>query len=77
MAGTSEDKGVKITDVEPGSSSYSNSIKKGDIIKKINRNPINSLDDYSETISGFEKGDVIMIRIDRAGSQGIRAFTIE
>ena len=69
--------GVKVFEVEEGSSGYKNSIKKGDVIKKINRKSIISIADYDEIISNFEVGDVIMLRIDRNGNQGIRAFTIE
>ena len=74
---TVNNNGVKVFEVEGGSSAYKNSIKKGDIIKKINRKPISSIAKYNEIIAKFEVGDVIMLRIDRNGNQGIRAFTIE
>tara|TARA_B100001123_G_scaffold205326_1_gene232825 strand:- start:787 stop:2133 length:1347 start_codon:yes stop_codon:yes gene_type:complete len=69
--------GAKIFEVEKGSPAQKNNLKKGDIIKKINRKPIESVEIYNEIISNFEQGDVIMLRIDRNGNQGIRAFTIE
>ena len=73
----SNDDGVKVIDLKEGSSSHKNGIKKGDIIKKINRKRINSVSDYNAQIIKFNAGDVIMLRIERNGNQGIRAFTIE
>ena len=73
----SNDDGVKVIDLKEGSSSHKNGIKKGDIIKKISRKRINSVSDYNAQISRFNAGDVIMLRIERNGNQGIRAFTIE
>jgi len=73
----SNDDGVKVIDLKEGSSSHRNGIKKGDIIKKISRKRINSVSDYNAQISKFNAGDVIMLRIERNGNQGIRAFTIE
>ena len=69
--------GVRVVDLEEGSSAHKNGIKKGDIIKKISRNRINTVSDYNTQISEFNVGDVIMLRIERNGNQGIRAFTIE
>ena len=72
-----DDDGVKVIDIKEGSSSHKNGIKKGDVIKKISRRRINNTSDYNAQISEFDVGDVIMLRIERDGSQGIRAFTIE
>tara|TARA_B100002052_G_scaffold121483_2_gene111824 strand:+ start:12025 stop:13374 length:1350 start_codon:yes stop_codon:yes gene_type:complete len=69
--------GVKVIDIKEGSSAYKNGIKKNDIIKKISRKKINNLSDYENQINQFNIGDVIMLRIERNGNQGIRAFTIE
>ena len=69
--------GVKVIDIKEGSSAYKNGIKKNDIIKKISRKKINNLSDYENQINQFNVGDVIMLRIERNGNQGIRAFTIE
>tara|TARA_Y100001970_G_scaffold267137_1_gene356682 strand:- start:1214 stop:2563 length:1350 start_codon:yes stop_codon:yes gene_type:complete len=69
--------GVKIIDIEEGSSAHKNGIKKGDLIKKISRKRISNMSDYENQINQFEVGDVIMLRIERNGNQGIRAFTIE
>tara|TARA_Y100000994_G_scaffold249477_1_gene261411 strand:+ start:4893 stop:6242 length:1350 start_codon:yes stop_codon:yes gene_type:complete len=69
--------GVKVIDIKEGSSAHKNGIKKDDVIKKISRKQINNSSEYENQINQFNVGDVIMLRIERNGNQGIRAFTIE
>ena len=50
--------------------------KKDDIIVKVGRSAITSKDEYHTIIDAKEKGDVVMLRIERSGKQSIYAFTI-
>jgi len=69
-------KGVKIVSVESGSVAQQNGLRKDDIILKVGRSAITSKDEYHTIIDAKEKGDVVMLRIERSGKQSIYAFTI-
>ena len=49
--GLEEKSGIIVTHVEAGSASAESGIMKGDIIKEINRKPINSISDYNEAMN--------------------------
>ena len=68
--------GVKIASVEKESSAYKNGLAVNDVILKISRTKINSVEDYYNIIEQYSAGDVIMVRIERNGNQSIRAFNI-
>jgi serine protease Do len=70
------EKGVKIVSVESGSVAQQNGLRKDDIIVKVGRSAITSKDEYHTIIDAKEKGDVVMLRIERSGKQSIYAFTI-
>ena len=63
--GYSGDKGVVISDVEPGSPAAEAGLRRGDLIKEINRNPIESLDDYNQTMASVEKDKSFLVLIRR------------
>ena len=68
--------GVKIVSVESASVAQQNGLRKDDIIVKVGRKAITSKDEYHSIIDAKEKGDVVMLRIERSGKQSIYAFTI-
>jgi serine protease Do len=68
--------GLKIVSVGSGSVAQKNGLRKDDIIVKIGRKVVSSKDEYHSIIDTKEKGDVIMLRIERNGNQSIYAFTI-
>ena len=76
VSNTKNGEGVKIVSIENGSSAHQNGLIVSDIILKIARNKINSVEDYENIIKQYSTGDVIMIRIQRNGNQSIRAFNI-
>ena len=53
-----------------------NGLKKDDTIVKVGRKAVTSKDEYHSIIGNKEKGDVVMLRIERSGKQSIYAFTI-
>ena len=68
--------GIRIISVENGSNAQQNGLRKDDIIVKIGRSLIDSIDTYHEIISSKEKGDIVMLKIERNGNQIVFAFTI-
>ena len=68
--------GVKIISVESGSVAQQNGLRKDDVIVKVGRKAITSKDEYHSIIDAKEKGDVVMLKIERSGKQSIYAFTI-
>ena len=67
----------KVIEFKDESSAFNNGIKRGDIIIKIGRENINSIEDYNNQINKYSIGDVIMLRLERNENQVIRAFTIK
>jgi len=76
VSNTKDNSGVKIISIEKGSPAQKNGLAVNDVILKIARNKINSVEDYEHIIKRYGDGDVIMIRIQRNGNQVIRAFNI-
>ena len=68
--------GVRIIAIENGSTAQQNGLRKDDIVVKIGRGLIDSIDTYHEVIGSKEKGDIVMLKIERSGSQTVFAFTI-
>lgn len=61
--GYREDQGVVITEVATGSPASWAGLKAGALILQINRQPINSLDDYKRAMSHIEKGQPILLLV--------------
>jgi len=76
VSSTKDNNGVKIISIDKGSPAQKNGLAVNDVILKIARNKINSIEDYENIIKRYDDGDVIMIRIERNGNQVIRAFNI-
>ena len=60
-----ETEGVIVTGVRSGSKSADAGIQVGDMIKEINRQPVNSTQDYHSIIREIKEDDVIMMYIRR------------
>jgi serine protease Do len=63
--GLATTKGVVITDVEPGSRAYWSGLQSGDVILEVNRNQINSLNDWNKIISEIEEGESVVFTVMR------------
>jgi serine protease Do len=57
--------GVVVTDIESGSPADEAGIRRGDIIKEVNRQPIKSLKVYNQAIKKAVKGDNVLFLIKR------------
>jgi serine protease Do len=66
--GYAGEKGVLVTEVRPGSIAYYQGLKRGDLIKEINRTPISSFRDYQRIMRNVKPGDTILMLIRRGDS---------
>jgi serine protease Do len=65
----SSEKGVVVSQVEPGSPSDEAGIRPGDLIKEVNRKEIDDVDAYNQVVSAGKKGENLLFLIRRgAGS---------
>ena len=64
--GLTEKTGVIITHVEPGSAAAESGIMKGDIIKELNRIPINTISDYNESMNKNSGNILFLIKRGRS-----------
>jgi serine protease Do len=63
-----ETEGVVVTGVQSGSQGEDKGIRTRDIIKEINHQSINTVDDYNDAINKVKKGDTVSMFIKRANS---------
>lgn len=63
-----ETEGVVVTDVQSGSQGDDKGFQVRDIIKEINHQSINSVDDYNNAINKVKKGDTVSMFIKRANA---------
>ncbi len=69
-------KGVVVRDVKPGSFGEDIGISRGDVILEINKQPVNSEDDFNRVQSTLKSGQdvVLLVRPRGAGQQGGTVF---
>lgn len=63
--GYGDDEGVVISDVEPGSPASEAGLRRGDLIKEINRTPIKSLADYNKATASIDEDKSFLALIKR------------
>jgi serine protease Do len=61
----SDEEGVVISGVKPGSPAAEAGLRAGDLIKEVNRKRIKDLDDYNEAIQKTAKGDGVLLLVKR------------
>jgi serine protease Do len=64
-----DEKGVVVVKVEPGSSADEAEIKKGDIIKEINKKSIENLEDYNRIATNLKRHESALLFINRGGKK--------
>jgi serine protease Do len=67
--------GVLVTDVDPASFADDLNFARGDVITEINREPINSLDDYKKAVAKLKPGTNVVFKVLRRGDAD-RTFTV-
>jgi serine protease Do len=60
--------GVVVTGVEPDSSAEKAGVMRGDVIREINRQPIQSVKDFETVSTGLRTGENVLILIERRGN---------
>ena len=68
--------GVLVAGVERGSKGFEAGFARGDIIREIDRQPVNSLEDYERIIGDAAEGDVLRFFVIRPG-EGIMIVRVE
>jgi len=63
-----ETQGVVVTGIQPNSQGEDKGIKTRDIIKEINHQSINTVDEYKVALQKVKKGDTVSLFIKRANS---------
>ena len=64
-----DEKGVVIVKVEPGSPADDAEMKKGDVIKEINKKAINNVEDFNRIAASIRKNDSVLLFINRSGKK--------
>jgi len=64
-----DEKGVVIVKVEPGSPADDAEMKKGDVIKEINKKSINNVEDYNKITANIRENDSVLLFINRSGKK--------
>jgi serine protease Do len=59
------EKGVLVTEVEPGGKGHRAGIRTADVIKEINRKRVGSLKEYKKLMDGVDKGDEFSLLVKR------------
>ena len=69
-------KGVVVTDVKPGSFADDVGLSRGDVILEINKQPVNTVDDFNRIASQYKSGQdvVFLVHPARSGRTGGTAF---
>lgn len=62
-----EERGVIISNVERGSPADESGLQRGDLIKEVNRQAIQSLDDYTKVTDKAKKSEGLLLLIKRGG----------
>ncbi|MEJ2244929.1 MAG: DegQ family serine endoprotease [Acidobacteriota bacterium] len=73
--GVDTNEGVVVRGVEPGSPAADAGIRTGDVIREVNRSPVESVGDFSRKMEKAKSGDHILMRIQRGGNSLFTAIT--
>ncbi|MBC7099425.1 Do family serine endopeptidase [Candidatus Bipolaricaulota bacterium] len=60
-------RGVVVVDVEPGSKAYWGGVEEGDVILEVNRQPINSIQDWNQVVSQLSEDEDVLLTVLREG----------
>jgi serine protease Do len=66
--GLKDAEGVIVSAVKPDSPAGSAGLKRGDVVKEVDRSPVKSMKDYERAISATEKKDVVLLLILRGNN---------
>jgi S1-C subfamily serine protease len=75
--GQAEGQGVYVSGVSPDGAASKAGLKKGDIIIKVNENPVNSGAEMSAQVASYKPGDKINVSYLRSGKELTAAITLK
>jgi serine protease Do len=64
-----DEKGVVVARVEPGSPADEAEVKKGDIIKEINKKEIGTLEDFNRIAATLRSSEPVLLFVNRSGKK--------
>jgi len=73
--GLKDTTGVVVTEVEPGSSAAGSGIKRGDVIREVNRQPVQNSRDFMEKVEKAKDGGNVLFLLQRGGRSLYAAVT--
>ena len=59
--------GALVTDVEPGSPADRGGVRPGDVVREINRKPVNNVAELQSAIAGLQSGSTVLLLVIRQG----------
>jgi serine protease Do len=65
----SDEKGVVIVSIEPGTPADDADLRRGDVVTEINRQRISNLNDFNKIIARIKPGDNVLLFVDRIGKK--------
>jgi S1-C subfamily serine protease len=72
-----ETKGVKFSDVRPGSPAAKAGFKAGDVLVQFGDKPINNLYDFTDALQRSKIGDVVEVKVLREGKPVTASVKLE
>jgi serine protease Do len=63
--GLSDESGLVVVQVENNSPAEEAGLRRGDIIVEIDQEPMKDLDEYSEKVRQYKKGDTVLFLVER------------
>ena len=63
--GYQHDHGVVVSQVAPGSPAAESNLQRGDLIKEVNRKPVNSVEEFTRAVTRVKKGESIAFLVRR------------
>jgi serine protease Do len=75
--GIKKDEGVVITEVQPGSEAAKKGLRPGDIILQVGDKEISSVREFDKVFEKYEKGDTVLLFIQRKNLKLFVALTIQ
>jgi serine protease Do len=71
-----DDQGVIIAQIAPDSPAYVSGLRRGDLIKEVNRRPVKNVDEFTRMVSGLKSGGNVLIHGKRRGTHFFTAFAM-
>ncbi|HYK87787.1 MAG TPA: PDZ domain-containing protein, partial [Acidobacteriota bacterium] len=68
--------GALVTEVRPGSAADEGGVRAGDVIRELNHTPINNASTLQTAVRSLQKGETVLLRMERQGQTLFLAFEL-